>query len=248
MNNLDRPVLTLEAEFQIEIAQNQIHANYWSLLEQMQVGTAEANEENAELDKFLLSRAPTPKSPNGLRRILTLYSSALFESEATFYPNDPRLGYWLRKLAERVTARTLETVSHLEVAGRKRKLSLEHHGVTQSDMRATISTALNADIEAQTKTHMMTAIADQIKARLASPTVKEAKPKRMRATIECPAAARKLEAYLRSEGLGQTEFAIKAGTTDRTLRKFRKTGMVKRSIFEGIAKAMGTTKEALLKD
>ena len=43
-----------------------------------------------------------------------------------------------------------------------------------------------------------------------------------------------------------TQFAIEVGTSDRTLRKFRNTGRVKKSIFADIAKAMGITKESLL--
>jgi len=71
---------------------------------------------------------------------------------------------------------------------------------------------------------------------------------RLMATIQSPTAARRMEAYLRCCGIGQTEFANRVGTTDRTLRTFRKTGKVRRDIFEAIAKAMGTTKEALLKE
>lgn len=70
--------------------------------------------------------------------------------------------------------------------------------------------------------------------------------RRLTATIQSPTAARQMEAYLESKGIGQTEFANQVGTTDRTLRTFRKTGKVRRDIFKAIAKAMGTTKEALL--
>ncbi len=70
---------------------------------------------------------------------------------------------------------------------------------------------------------------------------------RLRATINCPSAARRMEAYLQSKGMSQTAFANQVNTTDRTLRSFRKTGKVRRDIFEAIAKAMGTTTETLLK-
>jgi hypothetical protein len=82
---------------------------------------------------------------------------------------------------------------------------------------------------------------------VATPVSVEAPPKRLGATINCPRAARKMEAYLETNGIGLTAFANQVGTTDRTLRSFRKTGKVKRSIFDDIAKAMGTTKEDLLK-
>jgi hypothetical protein len=72
------------------------------------------------------------------------------------------------------------------------------------------------------------------------------KPLRMPATIHSPSAAAKMQAFMDSKGLGQTEFAIRANTTDKTIRKFRQTGMIKRSILADIAKAMGTTKEDML--
>ena len=56
-----------------------------------------------------------------------------------------------------------------------------------------------------------------------------------------------MEAYIESSDLDFKKFAKRAGTTDRTLRKFRKTGLVKRSVFDDIAKAMGLTRNELLK-
>jgi hypothetical protein len=81
-------------------------------------------------------------------------------------------------------------------------------------------------------------------------STKETAPPRVRlsATVSSPLAARRMETYLREKGIGQTEFAIQAQTTDRTLRNFRKTGKVRRDILASIASAMGTTKEKLLKD
>ena len=82
------------------------------------------------------------------------------------------------------------------------------------------------------------------------PKAQEATPARHRrlpATVTSSLAARRMEAYLESTGKGQTEFAGAAQTTDRTLRSFRATGRVRRDIFDAIAKAMGTTREALLK-
>jgi len=53
--------------------------------------------------------------------------------------------------------------------------------------------------------------------------------------------------HLKSKAIGQTDFASSIGTTDRTLRAFRKTGRVRRDIFKAIAKGMNITKEELLK-
>src|SRR5262249_36815820 len=77
-----------------------------------------------------------------------------------------------------------------------------------------------------------------------SPGTNDAAKKRLRVTVRSPVAARKMEAYIESHG-GQTAFAIKVGTTDRTLRSFRKTGRVRRDIFDAIAGAMDTTPDEL---
>jgi hypothetical protein len=70
--------------------------------------------------------------------------------------------------------------------------------------------------------------------------------KRLSSTISSSSAARRMEAYLESNPMKRTAFAVQAQTTDRTLRSFRKTGKVRRDIFENITKAMGVTPEALL--
>jgi hypothetical protein len=70
--------------------------------------------------------------------------------------------------------------------------------------------------------------------------------KRLKSTVTSEIAARRMEVHMTSNGIGQTEFAGTVGTTDRTLRAFRKTGKVRRDIFDAIAKAMGTTREALM--
>jgi energy-converting hydrogenase A subunit M len=57
-----------------------------------------------------------------------------------------------------------------------------------------------------------------------------------------------MEAYIQAKGLGLTEFATQAQTTDRSLRRFRQTGKIRRDIFENIAKAMKITKEELISE
>jgi hypothetical protein len=84
-------------------------------------------------------------------------------------------------------------------------------------------------------------------ARIGPATTSDAPKKRLKSTIHSPVAARKMEAYLEEHGIGLTEFATKIGTTDRTLRSFRTTGKIKRSIFDDIATGMGVSRDALLK-
>jgi hypothetical protein len=81
----------------------------------------------------------------------------------------------------------------------------------------------------------------------AKPTVKvPTAPKRLSSLIHSPSAAQKMQDYMNRKGLNQTEFGIQAQTSDKTIRKFIKTGKVKRSILVGIAAAMRLSKEDLL--
>jgi DNA-binding Xre family transcriptional regulator len=61
-------------------------------------------------------------------------------------------------------------------------------------------------------------------------------------------AASRVRDYLRKNGLRRSEFALKVGITERTLRKLLKTGRVKVAALEQIAAAMGLTKAGLLAD
>jgi hypothetical protein len=255
MNDFDRPVLGLEVDCTIETARNEIDTSYWHQLAGMQVTTPLAAKIQRETWPVTAAFPPVPKSPTKLRLILSSYACALFDNEARFYPSAPRLDRWLKMLADRIAKTIMETVVTLEAGNRERQISLDHHGVSQAQMREAIITALSAAIEQQAKAHFIAEAADQIKANLAAAShpsksglTSDVKPKRLSATIHCPKAARQMEDYIAKNGLDQTKFAIRAGTTDRTLRSFRQTGRVRRDIFENIAKAMGTTKEALLKD
>jgi hypothetical protein len=258
MNYSDRPVLGLDFEYALEKSSQQFETILWQELRTMQVLTPVGQEafKKSPFANYPAFRfqPPTPRSPVALRRILTVHPSMLFDSQANFYPNDPRLKHWLIKLAERISAKTMGIIAEVEKAGRETMMSLDHHGLTQAQMRS----AVNAALEERIKACLIKSAGDEIKASLAkarTPSDSTAaaeqvkvKPKRLSATVYRPNAARKMEDYITQNGVDQTKFAIKVGTTDRTLRNFRKTGKIRRNIFEDIAKAMGTTKEALLKD
>lgn len=94
---------------------------------------------------------------------------------------------------------------------------------------------------AESATYLERLVLDAAPSQLTSPT------KRRTSTVSSPAAVKKMDAFLDKNGIGLTDFASTAQTTDRTLRKFRKTSRVRRDIFENIAKAMGLTKDDLLK-
>ena len=70
---------------------------------------------------------------------------------------------------------------------------------------------------------------------------------RMPFTVHSPVAVERIEAFMDKKGFTQTEFAIQANTTDKTISKIRKTALIKRSMLYGIAKTLGITREELLK-
>ncbi|MGC8793979.1 MAG: hypothetical protein ACP5U2_11375 [Bryobacteraceae bacterium] len=62
-----------------------------------------------------------------------------------------------------------------------------------------------------------------------------------------PEAVRAVMTYMEDRGWGITQFATQAGTTDRTLRNFLKSGKMRRSTFEAMAERMGLSTEQLLR-
>jgi hypothetical protein len=70
---------------------------------------------------------------------------------------------------------------------------------------------------------------------------------RLPQSIGTPEAVRAAIAYMGSKGLTETQFGNQFLSTDRTVRSFRKSGKMRRSTFEAMAKSMGLTIEQLLR-
>ena len=66
-------------------------------------------------------------------------------------------------------------------------------------------------------------------------------------SIGSNAAVQAVRVYMDLKGWDTTQFAIQAQTSDRTIRKFLKTGRLRRSTFDGVATAVGVTREQLLR-
>ena len=71
--------------------------------------------------------------------------------------------------------------------------------------------------------------------------------KRLPRSIGTPEAVNAAICYMESEGLMETQFGNQFQSTDRTLRNFRKSGKMRRSTFEAMAKSMGLTIAELLR-
>lgn len=72
-------------------------------------------------------------------------------------------------------------------------------------------------------------------------------PKRLPRSIGTPESVSAAIAYMESKGLTETQFGNQFQSTDRTVRNFRKSGKIRRSTFEAMAKSMGLTIEQLLR-
>jgi hypothetical protein len=225
-----KPKLSLHTEYQIEQQQNHLHDLFLAELRQLQA-TQDGTRQKMTLPSGIYSRLPPmPQSPHALRFKLAQYSQSLFSAEAPFYHASPVLARELRALKKRV----IETISRkvAEIENLHQPYSLKYHALSYAEMREAMEEGMRQPIKSLLGDHK----------KIATPN----KPKRAPSTVTSLSAAQKVEDYVIKKHSGMTEFAIQAGITDRTLRSFRKTGKIRRSLVEGIAKAMGITKEELL--
>lgn len=242
MDDLERPPFHPYELEQIEVQFHDVDKRFWAALRDLQVETPFV------VAGFTLGgpgKPAPPKRPEELKVTLWQYADSLFYVEASKYPKpDERLRRWLENLASRLETRVLRQVRDLERGSFQRNLS--YHQLSNEEMLEAVQEGLAASIEKWCPVESLN------HSRALSPSViatpRNSPATRLSGTVTSLTAARKLEAHLAKNCLGMTEFANLVPTTDRTLRSFRKTGKVRRDIFEGIAKAMGTTKERLLAD
>jgi hypothetical protein len=194
-----------------------------------------------------------PPTPHLLMNEIYAYASILFAIEANQY--DPLYGSghyldWLFRLADRIVARVLTKLDRLNDGGPSVML-LEYHGLQRAEIERELNDFLRGisddyerrkssvnSISPISSTDLQTA--DSIN------FPKPSSVKRLSSQIHSPSAALKMAAFMNKKALNQTEFSIQAGTSDKTIRRFIKTGYIKRSILTGIADAMGISKDDLL--
>jgi hypothetical protein len=237
MNDPELPPLDDRTLEEIKDAIHKVNQRHWPALVEMQVP-----------NHHPLNIPVPPQRPLYFRDTVVAYALDLFQSEADFYAlfrTDFRYPPWLSRLADRTQNKVLDAFDLIEQGNPN--ATLWYHGVTQPE----IVEAVRSHLWHATNQYIQRIQGDvelrpaEIKAtpQVPAPPVRQ----RMSASVHAPSAAGKMEAYMNAKGLDQTEFAIQAGTTDKTIRKFRQTGKVKRSILDGIASAMGTSRQELLK-
>jgi lambda repressor-like predicted transcriptional regulator len=136
MSPSNRPRLSHQIELDIETAKNQMHIHYWPRLQQMQELTEDARNQYQRLRRNIAP--PSPRSPQALRSLLRQYASHVFESEATYYPDEKDLEYWLQRLSGKVIAEIVQRVVQVENVGRAHYVTLDYHGLTRDDMISAI--------------------------------------------------------------------------------------------------------------
>ena len=239
MNDPERPPLDAVVWEEIADSLHRIDELNWRLIAEFRVA------------RFIPSSIPVPPHrPLHLLNVQREYATELLTAEADHYEPflaDGRYPAWIARLENRVLERVLKGVQQVEDGDPKATIGF--HGLDHYKMVNELKGALwdrangyrwrvpGSGVSPQALPPLAKAIAPK------SPPVRQ----RMSATVHSPSAARKMEAHLATKGIGLTDFASTAGTTDRTLRSFRKTGNIRRSILAGIASAMGTSMENLLK-
>jgi len=237
-----RPPLGAEVYEAIAVEQHEVHERYWALLKAM-----------PSPGIIMLHTGPhPPKQPIRLFKTLGDYACELFDIEANRYPGDPQLLSWITQLVQRTEAMVMNNLDQLEqptMLDVMSSRSLTYHA-TQDQMRQAVRSALIEHAKRHPKPAATSGSRNaQIQPQEISPpetNKSEGRKQRLPSTVNSPAAARKLEEFLKRENIGQTEFAIQVSTTDRTIRSFRKSGRIRRQIFDRIARQMGMTREELL--
>ncbi len=240
MSTIGRPPFgTLICEA-IDRALHEVDKTHWPLI------TAFRVQKHSSLD----TPVPPPARQHLLQAIRQ-YAIALFDTEADQFERvrqNQEYQIWLSRLAERTNGRVLTALDRLDESDPE-SIMLAYHGLQKRDIVESLREALWERTRDYSQGHTPSHLSQKLQETQSS-LPKPSKPTReprMSASIVSPSAARKMEAYMNAHGLDQTQFAIQAQTTDKTIRKFRQTGRVKRSILDGIASAMGVKKEDLLK-
>ena len=236
MRDPERPLDPKIAE-QVNSELHALDVKHWPIIAALKVA------------KYIPPLIPVPPHrPLHLRDCILSYAVELFETEAANYEHlrrDAKYPVFLLKLADRVHRRVVKAIENIEEGDQSS--TFWYHGISYAEVVQAVQMRLWTARTQRTQQGIESYTEDQEGATPSQSGSAAPNRQRMSATIHSPSAARKMEVHMNARGLNQTEFAVQAGTTDKTIRKFRQTGDVKRSILEGIADAMGTSKQELLK-
>jgi DNA-binding Xre family transcriptional regulator len=113
----------------------------------------------------------------------------------------------------------------------------------QVGKQASIYAASGVDIASGSPLMMMVAAAAR---REQLQPVSSPKQSRISAQVDCRPAAAFILQYINSKAISLTDLANSAQTTDRTLRRLRKDGKIRRDVLKRLADTMGVSVEKLI--
>jgi len=143
MPKSNRPRFDLNAEAHIEAVQNQADNVLWADLTQWLCSTPTSRHSRSSNPLLnALSPPPAPRPAFLLSRI-TSYARTLYVAEGDLYEQSAQTETWLRKLAQRIVRRALDTVTAVERHGNQADLTLKYHGLTDARIRKAVSDVLN---------------------------------------------------------------------------------------------------------
>jgi hypothetical protein len=249
----EKPSLSLREIATITDELHDIDTDLWEILREflMPIG----------LEDLPLAGPRPPRLAAKFYFVLGNYSIEAFRSEANLYrrfPPNPHYSKWLLDLAQRVENHAIDVVHDIESSSSK---DFSYHRVSEEEMREAIWSVLSEHMRDHYQADVPTGPPPSpynypklLGSTMPHSIEEEEQPidspptKTTKGTIYAPKSVEKLDAYLAKTQMGFTEFAAKAGTSDKTLRSFRQTGRVRRYIFDGIARAMGLSRDELLDD
>jgi hypothetical protein len=79
-------------------------------------------------------------------------------------------------------------------------------------------------------------------------SVQQISSPRIGCSVYSPAAVRRINAFIDKSGFSLTEFANLVNTTDRTMRKIRRTAKIKRTQLDDIARVLGISRAELINE
>jgi DNA-binding XRE family transcriptional regulator len=154
----------------------------------------------------------------------------------------------IRKLSLSALSETLEETvrNHLEELENSREPAVPAPPLALTGKQAAAYARAGIDMASASPLLLMAHAAAQESARRGGTTPLTAPKRRIPRSIHSESAAKKLENYLNTKGLTQTEFAIQINVNTKTLYRFRTTGNVGKSVAQVIARAMGVTLEEFI--
>lgn len=179
------------------------------------------------------------------------YSCALFDCEAQSYFIHSRTTDELRSHLDLIAQRVLkEQVRKWRGKLSNTRLKVECKEVIHSGLQNRVTHWLakyeHPSLDSQSHSAKQTSVKEGTQRSSQQPAA--SRHGRLTGIVDSPVAASRTESHLRKKNILQRDFAIAVGCNERTLRRFRRNGKIRRDLLVSIAREMGLTLEQLTQD